>query len=213
MLIGILPVKINEKKMPARSEKSKLDFNNIIDTTTLPIAIVTMLSCFGYIAILTFSQIYGAEVNLADAFNYFLLIYTVTVVVSRPLFGLLQDRYGNSIISIVPIILQTSGLLLLFLYPCEAVVYLSAIFIALGYGTLYSVGISMATEYVEEEREYLAISTYILFNDLALGFGAAILGLFTFMGIGEIYLVSAILSILGLPLCLYVLKIHEKKII
>lgn len=212
-LLGILSVPFDEKELSEESKRFKLEVDTFIDISTLPIAIFTMLSCFGYIALLTFSQIYSAEVNLVNAFNYFFLIYMVAVIISRPLFGLLQDRYGNSIVSILPIILQSSSLFLLFIYPCEAVVYLSAIFTALGYGTLYSVGISMATEYVAEEREYMAIATYVLFNDLVLGFGATILGLFTFMGIGEIYLVSAILSILGLPICLYVLKIHEKKLI
>ena len=212
-LLGFSAVKFDEKKLSEESKKFKLQADNFIDISTLPIAIFTMLSCFGYIALLTFSQIYSTKVNLVNAFNYFFLIYMVTVIISRPLFGLLQDKYGNSIVSIMPIILQSSGLFLLFIYPCEAIVYLSAIFTALGYGTLYSIGISMATEYVAKEREYIAIATYVLFNDLALGFGATILGLFTFMGIGGIYLLSSILSILGLPICLYVLKIHEKKII
>ena len=212
-LLGLLTVKFDEKKLSEESKKFKLQADNFIDISTLPIAIFTMLSCFGYIALLTFSQIYSTKVNLVNAFNYFFLIYMVTVIISRPLFGLLQDKYGNSIVSIMPIILQSSGLFLLFIYPCEAIVYLSAIFTALGYGTLYSIGISMATEYVAEEREYMAIATYVLFNDLGLGFGATILGLFTFIGIGGIYLLSSILSILGLPICLYVLKIHEKKII
>ena len=213
-LLCILLVKFDDPELSAKTGKDQPKnkrINDYIDISTIPTAIFVMLSCFGYIALLTFSKIYSIEADLVSAFKYFFLIYMIVVIISRPLAGRFQDRYGNTIVSIVPIILQSSCLILLILYPCETVVYLSAIFTALGYGVLYSVGISMATEYVEEEREYLAISTYILFNDLALGFGATILGLFAFNGIEGIFIAAAVFGILGLPICLYVLKTHENK--
>ena len=171
-----------------------------------------MLACFGYTALLTFSEIYSAEVNLVNAFSYFFLIYMIAVIFLRPLFGRLLDKTRNSKITIVPIILQTLSLFLIVLYPCETVVYLTAIFTALGYGTLYPIGLSMAIYHVSDERKPLAISTYILFNDLVLGFGASILGLYTFMGVGTIFITAAILTLLGLPPWIYFLIIRKKKI-
>ena len=208
-LLCMLLVKSDEPDLTHKSKKFKLkEINNYIDISTLPISVGAMLCCFGYVAILTFSGIYAKKVNLVSAFNYFFLIYMVTVLISKPIFGRLQDKYGNLLPCIIPIILQTICLFLL-LNHNELTVYISAIFTALGYDVLYSSGMSIATENITDERRHLAVTTYILLTELALGFGASILGLFSFIGIEGIFLAAGIFTLLSLPICIYSLKINK----
>ena len=63
------------------------------------------------------------------------------------------------------------------------------------------------TKNAPEERQSYAISTYLLILDIALGFGPAFLGLFATTGhYDNLFLMSAMITIIALPVCIIVLK-------
>ncbi len=121
--------------------------------------------------------------------------------------GKIQDKYGNWIVSIIPIIFQAIGVFLIAIYPSFVTVILCAVCTGFGYGTFYSIANTIVTKNAPEERSSYAISTYLLITDLAMGFSPAFLGLFATTGqYNNLFLVAAIITGSSLPLCVLVLR-------
>ena len=165
---------------------------------------------FKQVGIISFSGVYAHELNLVDAFSLFFIIYSIILIIARPLGGKIQDKFGNWLVTIVPITLQSIGVFLIALYPSFVSVIICAVCTGVGFGTFYSIANAMVTKNAPEERHSYAIATYLLCTDIALGFGPAFLGLFATTGnYGNLFLVSAIISIFALPLSIVVLKRME----
>lgn len=121
--------------------------------------------------------------------------------------GKIQDKFGNWPVSLVPIALQAVGVFLLAVYPSFETVLISAVCTGLGFGTFYSIANAIVSKHAASERNSYAIATYLFFTDMTLGFGPAILGMFaTTDTIINVFLASAIITALALPICVFVLK-------
>ncbi|MBR6412864.1 MAG: MFS transporter [Alphaproteobacteria bacterium] len=182
--------------------------NRYIEVRSLPISSVSALCGLGYVGIITFGRLFAASEDLVNVFSYFFLIYAFILIFSRPLAGKIQDKYGNKIICYPAILAQVIGLGVLALYPSIITVVLCAIGCGLGYGTILSANNAIACKAVPTHRLSYAVSTYYMSCDIAFGFGPAILGYL----VSEtnnyrlMYAVSALITFLALPLCIYALK-------
>lgn len=173
----------------------------------IPISVVAALAGFGYIAIISFCGVYAVEFNLEAAFDIFFIIYSIILIIARPMGGKIQDKFGNWPVSLVPIALQAVGVFLLAVYPSFETVLISAVCTGLGFGTFYSIANAIVSKHAASERNSYAIATYLFFTDMTLGFGPAILGMFaTTDTIINVFLASAIITALALPICVFVLK-------
>ena len=158
--------------------------------------------------ILSFYRLYAAEVNLTGIFSWFFIIYSLCLVITRPLAGRIQDKGGDLIVCVVGIIAQTVGLMLIALAPSNITVVICAICAALGFGTLNSASTAIITRNTPEHRRSYALSTFFIFCDATMGFGPALLGMFvsSATGYAPLYMISSVITILALPICLYSLK-------
>ena len=196
------PQRINEEKT------SYSGIEKVFEISAIPVSFFTALTSLGYVSILSFYRLYAVEVNLTQAFSLFFLIYSVVLILTRPLAGKIQDKHGDRIICVVGIVAQSIGLFLIAYAPSFTTVFVCAICAALGFGTLNSACTTIVTRNTPENRRSYAVSTFFIFCDATMGFGPALLGSFVSMssGYASVYYISSIITFLALPICLLSLK-------
>lgn len=205
VLIGIDKYDTKDK---SRVDKSCSGLERIIEFSAVPVSFFTALTSLGYVSILSFYRLYAAEINLTAVFSWFFIIYSVCLVLTRPLAGRIQDNGGDMIVCVVGIVAQSIGLLLIAVVPSNVTVIICAICAALGFGTLNSACTAIITRKAPEHRRSYALSTFFIFCDATIGFGPALLGCFVSpnTGYAPLYLVSSMITIIALPICMYSLR-------
>ena len=143
---------------------------------------------------------------MTDAFSWFFIIYSIVLIVSRPIAGKIQDAHGDMIICVTGIIAQTVGLFLIAFAPSALTVIVCAVCAALGFGTLNSACTTIVTRNASEARRPYAVSTFFIFCDATMGFGPALLGSFAVAGYAPVYFISSFITLLALPICVFSLK-------
>lgn len=180
--------------------------DRILEMGAVPVSLFTALTSLGYVAILSFYRLYAVEVNLVSAFSWFFIIYSVVLIISRPIAGKIQDNGGDLIICITGIIAQSIGLLLIAVAPSALTVAVCAVCAALGFGTLNSACTTIVTRNTSEHRRSYAVSTFFIFCDATMGFGPALLGVFASGGYASVYMISSIITLFALPICILALR-------
>ncbi|WP_303370853.1 MFS transporter [Methanobrevibacter sp.] len=180
----------------------------VFEIGAIPVSLFTALTSLGYVSILSFYRLYAVEVNLTTVFSWFFIIYSIVLVLSRPIAGKIQDNYGDRIICVTGIVAQAIGLFLIAIAPSYLTVFICAIGAALGFGTLNSACTTIVTRNSSENRRSYAVSTFFIFCDATMGFGPALLGCFvsSASGYAPVYFISAVITLFALPICLYSLK-------
>lgn len=208
IFIVLIDVDKYDVKDEIADEKSYSGLERIIEYGAVPVSFFTALTSLGYVSILSFYRLYAVEVNLTTVFSWFFIIYSICLVITRPLAGRIQDNGGDLIVCVVGIIAQSIGLFLIAVMPSNLTVIICAVCAALGFGTLNSACTSIITRRTPEHRRSYALSTFFIFCDATMGFGPALLGLFVSASTGyaPVYIISSIITILALPICLYSLK-------
>lgn len=210
-LICIFLIDINKydtKKDIKKEEKQYSGLERVFEFGAIPVSFFTALTSLGYVSILSFYRLYAVEVNLTTAFSWFFIIYSIILVLSRPVAGRIQDRGGDKIICVTGIVAQSIGLFLIAFAPSTLTVLICAVCAALGFGTLNSACTTIVTRNTSEHRRPYAVSTFFIFCDATMGFGPALLGSFvsTTSGYAPVYFISSIITFLALPVCLYALN-------
>ena len=195
-------------KSPDEEKESYSGIERVLEFKAIPVSLFTALTSLGYVSILSFYRLYAVEVDLVSIFSWFFIIYSICLVLTRPIAGKIQDRGGDLIVCVVGIVAQSIGLLLIALVPSTITVILCAVGTALGFGTLNSACTTIITRNSTQERRSYALSTFFIFCDATMGFGPALLGCFVSASTGyaPLYFISSIITILALPICLYALK-------
>lgn len=196
----------NNPELVKEDENNYSGIEKVFEIKAIPVSLFTALTSLGYVSILSFYRLYAIEVDLTTAFSWFFLIYSVVLIISRPIAGKIQDRGGDLIICVVGIVAQSIGLLLIAIAPSTLTVIICAVCAALGFGTLNSACTTIVTRNASEHRRSYAVSTFYIFCDGTMGFGPALLGIFATGGYAPVYLISSVITLLALPICIYALK-------
>lgn len=206
-LIAMVLLRFDEPEHETSSDEHS-GLEKVFEYNAIPVSLFTALTSLGYVSILSFYRLYAVEVNLASAFSWFFIIYSIILIVSRPIAGRIQDRGGDLIICIVGIVAQSIGLFLIAVAPSSLTVFICAVCAALGFGTLNSACTTIVTRNTPPERRSYAISTFFIFCDGTMGFGPALLGSFVSAtsGYAPVYLISSIITLIALPIAIYALK-------
>lgn len=206
-LTAMLLIKVEEPSQLISTENYS-GFEKVFEYSAIPVSFFTALTSLGYVSILSFYRLYAVEVNLTGAFSWFFIIYSIILVISRPIAGKIQDKGGDFIICVVGIIAQSIGLFLIAFAPSDMTVIVCAVCAALGFGTLNSACTTIVTRNAPVNRRSYAISTFFIFCDATMGFGPALLGSFVSQTSGyvPVYFISSIITLLALPVCIYSLR-------
>ncbi len=197
-----------DTKQKTSDDRNYSGLQKVIEFGAVPVSFFTALTSLGYVSILSFYRLYAVEVNLTAVFSWFFIIYSICLVLTRPLAGRIQDNGGDKIVCVVGIVAQSIGLFLIAVMPSNVTVIICAICAALGFGTLNSACTAIITRNTPEHRRSYALSTFFIFCDATIGFGPALLGCFVSVSTGyaPMYLISSVITLFALPICLYSLR-------
>ncbi|WP_407393978.1 MFS transporter [Methanobrevibacter sp.] len=193
-------------KNDIKVDNSYKGIEKVFEISAIPVSVFTAITSLGYIAILSFNRLYAAEVNLTGIFSWFFIIYSIVLILSRPIAGKIQDRGGDMIVCITSIVAQAIGLFLIAVVPSTLTVVICAVCAALGFGTLNSACTTIVTRNTSEARRSYAVSTFFIFCDGTMGFGPALLGIFAANGYAPVFLISSVITLFALPICIYSLR-------
>lgn len=152
-------------------------FSNLIDPKTIPIAIIIFVSAFSFSSILSYINLYAVELNLVSTASFFFMVYTVSVLISRPFTGRMVDRLGPNIIMYPAFILFGLGMILLSFAGSSMPLLLAGVLVGLGFGNISSIAQTVAVSQATPQRVGLATATFMIFMDLGNGVGPSVLGL------------------------------------
>ena len=206
-LFAMFFVEIKETHDEKIRDKKYEGIRKVIEPEAVPISIIASIASVSYVAVISFSAPYSSQLNLVHEFEYFFLLYSIVLLISRPMGGKIQDKLGDWLVIIVPMVIQTIGAFLIALYPSVTTLLISAVCYGAGFGTFYSVANSIVARDAPEDRKPYAISTYLLILDTVMGFSPAILGLFAINGnYTWMFTVSAIVTACSIPIALFYRK-------
>ncbi|MEB7783758.1 MFS transporter [Mammaliicoccus sciuri] len=184
-------------KVPYNEDKKEISIKTLVNKSTIPIGIIIFLSAFSFSGIVTYINLYAIQINLVIAASFFFIIYTASVLVSRPFTGKIADIYGANKIMYPALIFFFVGLFLLSISSDDWMMLLSGLFIGLGFGNISSITQTIAVSEAKPENIGLATSTFMIFMDLGNGLGPYILGFgIPVLGYAGMYKILAIIILL-----------------
>ncbi len=221
LLLGAICVAVNFSiKMPDVNSNRDIDemkaitFKNLklsdfFEKQALPMSAVVFTTLLAYSSVMTYLPLYAKEINLLKAASYYFFISAIGTIFTRPYVGRLVDKYGANIAVYPILVLFTIGMLMLSGVQSTLMLLTGAFLMGIGYGNTNSIGQSLVIEGVPQRRIGMAMSTYYISMDIAVGIGPYFLGLFIpAIGYRRLYLLSAFILVCGI--CLYTI-LHGTK--
>ncbi|WP_278950613.1 MFS transporter [Lactobacillus apis] len=177
IIIQFVGNRANPKKVTAKKKAGSSHQFKIIQKNVLPIAMLTTLFAFPYFATQADLVTYAQERHLNVNVGSFFLIYAVVLLVIRIFLKNFFDTVKFGIWFWVSIGATLIYLLLLSTMKNNLMMALSAAFMAIGYGVIYSILQSTALLLAPISEQGLASSTFYLGLDIGMAFGPIIMGL------------------------------------
>lgn len=227
MLFGILAVLIslglifslilNIRELPQAkvktAEKSRLSLQDIIETKVLAVSFVALLTAFAYSSITSFITVFAETKQLLAYVSLFFIVFAFSMLLVRPWVGKFYDNKGPDAVIYPSLIFFALGLVLVTLVNNQWMLWLSAVFIGIGYGSLFPCLQTLAIQAVEKRRMGHAISTFFTLFDLGLAVGSVMMGIFiAHWGYETTYMLCAMIVILTLLVYRYTISKKRTKV-
>lgn len=151
-------------------------FRSYFEVCVLPISLISFVIYFCYSGLISFFSAYASQLDMIEAGQYFFLIYSLAIILSRPQVGKLADQRGMAIVMYPSFLSFAVGLCLLGYMQSVAIMFLSAALCGIGFGTFAAMGQVIALQKVEKERFGIALSTVLSISELGTGIGPFLLG-------------------------------------
>jgi MFS family permease len=151
------------------------------------------LSSIGFGAIATFSSLLFAGHGWTPVWLAF-SAYAASLIVARVAFGHLPDRLGGARVALWFVLIETAGLVLMWLAAGVAVATLGAALTGFGYALVFpALGVEAVRRAPPESRG-VAMGAYTACLDIALGVSGPLLGaIASRTGLGCVFLASAVI--------------------
>lgn len=193
-------------------EKTRLGWHDIIETRAIPIGFVALLTAFAYSSIMSFITAYSESKDLLAYTSLFFIVFAISMIVVRPWVGKIYDRKGASAVIYPSFIFFAIGLVVVSFISNQWLLWLSAIFIGIGYGSLFPCFQTIAIQSVAKQRMGHAISTFFTLFDFGMAIGSVILGLMiAYYGYQLSYLFCAVITVLTLFVYKYTVSASLKQ--
>jgi MFS family permease len=227
MLFGILAVLIslglifslilNIRELPQAkvktAEKSRLSLQDIIETKVLAVSFVALLTAFAYSSITSFITVFAETKQLLAYVSLFFIVFAFSMLLVRPWVGKFYDSKGPDAVIYPSLIFFALGLVLVTLVNNQWMLWLSAVFIGIGYGSLFPCLQTLAIQAVEKQRMGHAIATFFTLFDLGLAVGSVMMGIFiAHWGYETTYMLCAMIVILTLLVYRYTISKKRTKV-
>ena len=192
-----------EKKLvhevQSSTQKNVFSLHDIWELKAVPIGLVALLTAFSYSSIMSFITAYAESKQLFAYVSLFFIIFAISMIVVRPWVGKWFDRKGASSVIYPSFIFFAIGLVIVSFMSNQWILWLSAVFIGIGYGSLFPCFQTVAIQSVPKERMGHAIATFFTLFDFGMAMGSVIIGvLIAQFGYSPTYLLCALITVLTL---------------
>ena len=204
-----IPIHDEDSRSLVEPSSSSLTLHDIIEFRVLAVGLVALLTAFSYSSVMSFIAAYTETKQLIAYTSTFFLVFACSMILVRPWVGRWFDQKGASVVIYPSFILFAVGLAVLSQLNQPWVLWLSAVLIGIGYGTLFPCLQTVAIQSVPKQRIGHAISTYFTLFDLGLAVGSVFMGvLIAYWGYAMTYLFCAMMTLA--TLVVYRVKVATK---
>jgi MFS family permease len=169
-------------------------FRRVVGAVWVP-GVGVGLTAVGFGAITTFAALMFAERGWGGAWIAFTAL-SVTFILGRVVLGHLPDRLGGARVALVCVIVESTGLALIWLAPTATMAFVGATITGAGYSLVYPGFGLEAVRRAPPEAKGLAMGAFTAFLDLALGVTTPALGLVAdHAGLASVFLVSTVVTL------------------
>ncbi|MHA3891301.1 MFS transporter [Acinetobacter sp. GXMZU3951] len=191
-----IPIAQPTSPVEHQSHQSKLALQDVIEMRVLSVGLVALLTAFSYSSVMSFIAAYTETQQLMAYTSTFFLVFACSMILVRPWVGRWFDQKGPSSVIYPSFVLFAVGLAVVSQLHQPWVLWLSAILIGVGYGTLFPCLQTVAIQTVPKHRIGHAVSTYFTLFDLGLALGSVIMGiLIAYWGYSKTYLLCALITL------------------
>lgn len=188
--LAVLPLILRLRPMPPLLRPQPC-LSTVLAAVSLP-GIGLTLSSLGFGAITTFATLLFAASGWTPIWLG-ITAFAAAFMAARVAFGHLPDRIGGAKAASVSIVIEATGLALIWLASSAGVAFAGAVLTGLGYALVYpGLGVE-AVRRVPPQSRGLAMGAYTAFFDLGIGIASPVLGLIAGgAGLKSVFLVSAL---------------------
>ncbi|WP_180028296.1 MFS transporter [Acinetobacter sp. YH16032] len=195
----LLNIPANQIPQQNKMNKKGFQLDDFLEPKVFAVSGVALLTAFAYSSITSFITVYSESKQLLAYTSVFFILFAASMLIVRPWVGKIYDRQGPSAVIVPSFIFFAIGLVVVTLVNNQWMLWLSAIFIGIGYGSVFPCLQTLTIQTVDKHRMGHAISTFFICFDIGLAIGSVVMGLviaqwsFEFM-----YWCCAVLVILNL---------------
>lgn len=180
-------------------QKKSLSLYDIVELKVIAVGFVALMTAFSYSSVMTFITAFSEQKNLLAYTSLFFIVFAASMLLVRPWVGRFYDQKGPDAVIYPSFIFFAIGLVIITFISNQWILWLSAVFIGIGYGSLFPCLQTLAIQSVDKQRMGHAISTFFTLFDIGLAIGSVIMGLcIAYFGFESTYLICAVLVILTL---------------
>ncbi|MCT4795486.1 MFS transporter [Exiguobacterium alkaliphilum] len=174
-LVSALTVNVPEADNP--SIVRGFSPSSFVEPKALPIALIIAVAALSFSSVLSYINFYASELDLVEAASIFFLVYSIAVLLSRPITGRLMDARGANVVMYPAIAVFAVGLFVLSQATSALGLLVAGALIGLGFGNIQSGTQAIAVKAATPARMGMATSTFFIALDAGLGFGPYLIGL------------------------------------
>ncbi len=175
MVMGGFILALLVKAPPVPLEKQPFAFRNLLEKTSLPVSLVTVVMCIPFGVMTNYMVMYATDELNVSAGPFFLLL-AVGMGISRIMAGKTFDRQGPAVAMIRGFVVLIIAILLMLFTRHGLFFYASAFLLGLGYGITSPVCQAMVNILAPAERRGAANATFMTAFDLGICIGLVLIG-------------------------------------
>lgn len=192
-VMSTLPKGEDRKFSLKNREEIKHWFNTLFEVKAIPISLSMMMIAVVFGGVISFIALYAVQLGDVKMAGVYFGLYAISLVVTRPFAGRWFDQKGPFAIVAVGSFLYFIGVILLGLANGPGLLYVAAIVIGAGYGSLQPSYQALIIQEAADNRRGAATATFFTLFDIGVGFGAFMLGaLIPWIGYSWMFLLSSL---------------------
>ena len=202
VVMAIIATQLEEQPRLATATPERK--GGLLEWRVLVISITLALYSFGYGGITSFTALY-ADANAVTPKGIYLTALAIVILLTRPVFGRLGDRFGYKRVFIPCLLLIAAGQAILALGGTKTLMILSAVVFGVGFGTAYPTYVGYVMQHVRPDRRGAAFGAILAAFDTGIGTGSTTMGwLVQRYGYPTAFGAAACLAALALPYFLFI---------